>query len=409
MTNSTALQQIRFAPELEMQGLIIERFGLTESAALVPIAEREKYARLQQSARSFSVRLTQAMAPALIELVEQTFETLGLDPHVELLISPTLDINACAYGTIDDTTQQLIEVTAGAVKHLSETQLRFVIGHEVGHNAFLHQAFQDDINMIYRNEGTPELLDSRLRVLRRLQEISADRAGILAVGGDLETATSALLRMETGLGPEFIKLDLSSLKKEVERIANFDIPDMLFSTAHPLLPLRMRALQLFVEGGDNDDILRVSRLMDYEARDLVMVNERNFILAGGLITAHMDGDDELSESEREHLVGLLLPFSDDPEALLSGLETADQASDLLISSGEWLANNIGPERYEIMQKLISVALQDDIATEGEMEFLGNAGSLLQIPFNWIEKQVFEHGERTARRMGAPRAFGLSGW
>ncbi len=407
IATSEILERARFQPEVKMRNRLIERFGLAEAASHIPEDARARSERSLRETRASMTRLTRGMASGLIRLIEETLERLGLEPQVELLINPTEEINASAYGILGDSGKHLISLTAGIVKQLTDEQLRCVLGHEIGHNAYGHTQLGKDISLIYREEDEPELLESQRYVLRRLQEFSADRAGLVAVNNDVTTSAATLLHTHTGLGPEDIHLDLDAFTDEIARLEAFDIPDMLCREIHPLLPLRIRALQIFAANPDDEEgVMELARMMDFEARDEAVVHYRNLLLAGGLLAAHADSDDELADDEREHLVELILPFSDDPEALLDSIGTIDQASDLFAASTTWIRKNAGPERYEFMEKLVSVALCDDKAHEGEVRFLKQAATKLKIPFSWVEKKLAGHSERAAREMGAPRAFGL---
>jgi uncharacterized tellurite resistance protein B-like protein len=216
-----------------------------------------------------------------------------------------------------------------------------------------------------------------------------------------------LLHVHTGLGPKDIHLDLDAFTDEIARLEAFDIPDRLGRESHPLLPLRIRALQIFAANPDDEEgVMELARMMDFEARDEAVVHNRNLLLAGGLLAAHADSDDELADDEREHLVELILPFSDDPEVLLQSVGTIDQAADLFTASATWIRENVGPERYEFMGKLISVVLCDDKVHEGEVQFLKQAAAELEIPFSWVEKKLAGFSERASREKGVPRAFGL---
>ena len=408
IATSEILERARFQPEAEMRNRLVERFGLAEATSHIPEDVRARSERSLREIRASMTRLTRGMASGLIRLVEETLDRLGLEPQVELLIEPTEGINASAYGILGDSGKHLISLTAGIVKQLTDEQLRCVLGHEIGHNAYGHAQFAEDIRLIYRDEdGVPELLGSHMFVLERLQEFSADRAGLVAVNNNVTTSSSMLLHVHTGLGPKDIHLDLDAFTDEIARLEAFDIPDRLGRESHPLLPLRIRALQIFAANPDDEEgVMELARMMDFEARDEAVVHNRNLLLAGGLLAAHADSDDELADDEREHLVELILPFSDDPEELLQSVGTIDQAGDLFTASATWIRENVGPERYEFMDKLISVVLCDDKVHEGEVQFLKQAATELEIPFSWVEKKLAGHSERAAREMGAPRTFGL---
>lgn len=405
--SSPILDSARFAPERELQARIRSRFQIEEAFAQVPTEIREAIDDGLSEVRASHAHVTRRMAPELHRIVEEACDRLELPRQFELLIDSSEQINAGAWGVPEGTTTRVISITAGAVKQLSPVQLRCVVGHELGHVAYGHPRLRMQIRAIYRDTPTPDLLDSLLRIESRLAEISADRAGLLAVDLDLEVAAEAELRVATGLGPEHVRLDLAAYLEEISRLEEFDIPNRLAADSHPLLPIRMRALQLFCEDGDRDeDVLALARLMDYEAPTDRGKAERDLILAGGLVAAHMDGDRELSDAERTHLEELVLPFTDDPEALLGRIETFDEAVELFNKSAAWISENLGPERYDIYKKLLEVVLHDGEVSEGELEFLLEAAQDLAIPPAWVEDQLEEHAEDQARGTAPPRAFGL---
>ena len=413
---SEILDRARLRPEAEEQERLEVRFGLVEAAARVPEEARMRVDRMQRKARALNARVTRAMAPDLFRVAEETFERLGLEPSVELLIEKSTLINAGSYGMIEGSGVHLIELTTGAVKDLTEDELRCVLGHEIGHSAYGHAEFQGDVGLIYRDDDQlPGLLEARLRVLGRLQEFSADRAGALAVGNDIGIAAATALKVSTGLGPEDLRLDLGAYIEEVARLESFDIPNHLGLESHPLMALRIRALQIFAsDPDDHAGVLALARMMDGEVRGESGIHERNLLLAGGLLAAYKsqdpdsEGGDDSLDDEREKLIELILPYSDDPEGLLAGIETPEQAAALFDASAAWIKGNLGPERFELMEDLMSVVLSDGESTEGEIEVLGQAASRLDVPFAWVEKQLAGPAERIARSLGEgpPRRFGL---
>ena len=404
--SSPRLDQARFRPERELQERLRSRFGIDHAYAQIPEDVRAADEDALANMRLSQVRVTERTAPGLHRVVAEACERLGLAPDFELLIDCDESINAYAYRVPANTNKRVVAVTAGAVKQLSSLQLRYVMGHELGHVAYQHPQFQQQVNLIYRDDGVPALLQARQRILGRLEEFSVDRVGLLAVDGDLQVAVEAGLRIATGLGPEHVHLDLPAYLDEIERIEKFDIADELFTQTHPLMPLRVRALQLFASGRDCDEEIRaLARLMDFESGTDEGRATRDLLLSGGLLAGHADGG-ELGDAERAHLEELVLPFTDDPEALLSRVRTDDEAIEMFNKSAEWISEHLGPERYDVFGRLIEVVLHDGAVTEGEWHFLVEAGGALDIPGHWIAKRLAKHDELAARSSAPPKAFGL---
>jgi len=404
--SSDLLTGARLEAEASMQARVIERFGLARAVAAVPEAARLEEQRALHAQRAQFVHVTPRTTPRLYRLAQETLERIGLPTAVELLIDPSEAINAGAFPLALGETAPILAISSGAVRRLDDAQLRCVLAHELGHIAYGHTELRRMVRLVYREVEAPELLTARLRVLARLQELSCDRAGALAVDRDLLVAAETEFLVATGLGSEHVELDLAAYAEEVARIEAFDVPQHLFELSHPLLPIRLRALQLFCEGADETEVLRLVRLMDYEAASPEMRHQRNLLLAGGLLAAHADGDAELDDAERAHLVELVVPFSDDPEGELAALGTFDEARALLENSAAWLQANAGPERFELVAQLVELTLVDGKVGEGEAAFLLEVGERLDVPPAWIRERLRQHQEATSRAPGAPRDFGL---
>ena len=408
-SSPSLLARHRFEPERVMQAQLYERFGLAAAARAVPEQVRREEARILDFRRASYTRLTPRIAPGLMKVLAETMERLELQENVELYVDPSPAVNARAYSGYGGDDTWVVTVTSGAVRLLSDEHLRFLLAHELAHHAFGHGAFAEDLAMIYRASDPPGLLARRVRVLERLQELSADRGAALAVDGDITTAAEALLRVATALGPEDLRLDLDAFLEEIERLQLFDVPDYLGAGTHPLLPLRIRALQLHLKSSDQEEeILALARLMDFEARDEAQTRARDLLLSGGLLAAHADGDRELPDQDRARLVELVMPFTDDPERHLSRLQTRAEAVALYEECAAWIRDNAGPERYEWFDQLAEVVLHDGQVTDGERAFLLHAAERLDIPAKYVEDRLAAHAERAARQPGMPIAFGLRG-
>lgn len=401
------LHAARLDAERQLQESVYADFGLRAALESIPEAALVAHENLQREMRAKRAHVTRSMAPGLFHVLDRVQEALQLEEAIELLVDPDQGINAYAYPRPLDSDLCVLAVTSGAVKQLSPDELACVMGHELGHVAYGHAELVRAISLVYRDDPEPELLRSRLRILNRLQELSADRAGALAVGRDLLVAARTELKVSTGLGPEHIALDLDAYVSEVERLEDFEIPQRLFDSTHPLLPIRMRALQLYCQGQEDDaPVLELIRLMDFEASTPQSRHTRDLLLSGGLLAAHLESEGELSDQQRSHLVDLILPFTDDPEREFSRVDDIDGAAALFERSAAWLRENSGPERYEHLEKLVEITLHDGEVTELERDFLLQAADLLDIPERWVLRRLDEHEEDRARSMSPPRHFGL---
>lgn len=188
--------------------------------------------------------------PEMNKLVEECVETLNIHRPYVIISSAVPGCNACTFGSDEE---PYIALSSLLIKTLSPTQLKFVIGHECGHVAMGHMVCHTAINMttIFAKK-TPIIGDiiekvgtAPLNVWGRRTEISADRAGLICCR-NLEAAQRALIQIELPF-MDVSEIDISEyivnsekyLKKGILRKATE------FEEAHPILPKRIKALEVF--------------------------------------------------------------------------------------------------------------------------------------------------------------------
>ncbi len=141
--------------------------------------------------------VNQASAPGLYALAQSASQRLGPGP-VEIFVVPSAQLNAYTFGL---SLPKVVVVNAGLVRALDPDELRFVIGHELGHVALGHTWLNSLVGGL---AGIPSP-GASLAVLHlaflwwnRACEHSADRAGLLACQRP-DKAISALLKVGLGL------------------------------------------------------------------------------------------------------------------------------------------------------------------------------------------------------------------
>ena len=132
-----------------------------------------------------------------------------------------------------------LTVSAGLLRLFDGAELRFVIGHELGHYLFGHHELPSEAEA-----STPE---SALEAVRRSHyaELSADRAGLCACQ-DPDASIKAIIKLACGLPSEFLGPDFTSYVEQLRDLEkSASVADE--SNTHPLLPLRARNLVLFAQ------------------------------------------------------------------------------------------------------------------------------------------------------------------
>lgn len=383
------MQRVRFQPEQRLMTELYARFGLED---LIAHYEASGGARsLHDVILGTHLRLTPVIAPRLHALLAEVRDAVGFSEPVDLFVSGDTTINASAWPSPGGR-PHAVALTSGAVERMSDDELRYVFGHELGHLAYGHGRLQLVHQVLTDDDGDstmPPLLTRRLESFSRLAELSVDRVGFLACGARLDVAVSVFFKLTTGLGPEHLRFDIAAFLDQLDELQNMPRSELLARFSHPITPVRVRALQLFSEAGGADvdgdaraaldrAVFEVGSLMELQVTDPDEVHARDFLIAAGLLAASVDHG-SASPEQRALLVEMLLPLASDPEATLDAIQDRAVAERLLIDTCAWLRDNAGEERFGLYTAAVHIACADGDVSDAEHAFLLDVATLLGIP------------------------------
>lgn len=417
---NSVLDPIRFGPERDLIGSLFDRFGL--DVVIDHFVESGGVRSMYDAVLASELRLTRMIAPRLMDLLDAAREKLAFDEPLEMFVGQNPQVNAAAMHRMSGDEPHVLSLTSALVERMTDAELSFVLGHELGHLAYRHYRARLADAAFGRSAGgeskAPPLLLRRLESWDRMAEISADRAGFCAVDGNLEVAVSAFFKLQSGLGPEHLRFDIAAILEQLESLQKASRRELFAEFSHPATPIRVRALQLFGEvrsgqrtlGAVDAEVAEIARLMDYAASEPLDVNAREFILAGGLLAAHADGDIEMDDAGWNTLVQLLLPVSADPEAEVARIKNRSEADEILEKSAAWLRDNAGEERFDLLRAIAHVTAADGHLSEAERAFLKHCAELLGVPARTADEIAFEtladHLQTHAGRGMRPPRFAL---
>lgn len=212
-----------------------------------------------------SVRASEQQFPQLYQTLLDGAYVLDLPQVPELFITQSPIVNAMALGT----DKPFIVVTTGLVDLLDAEEVRFAIGHELGHVHSGHAVYRTMlfhmVNLAARLAFIPfawvgfKAVIWGLEEWFRKSELSGDRAGLLA-GQDVEAARRALMKLAGGA-----KLSELSHDAFLEQAREYDaVPDVreslikllqLQGTTHPFAVVRFAELDRWAREGEYRDIL----------------------------------------------------------------------------------------------------------------------------------------------------------
>jgi Zn-dependent protease with chaperone function len=222
----------------------------------------EKPVRLAFQANA--VRCSPTQYERVYRLHLEASRTLDAPAAYPVFVSQTPTVNAGAYGM----EKPFVIVNSGMADLMDDDELRFVLGHEIGHIMSGHVLYTTMMVILIQlaERGFPvvglaarAILFALLEWYRRA-ELSSDRAGSLAVQ-DPEVGMRVMLKLAGGGDgtatnlPEFIQ-------QAEEYRTGGDLADQVFKVLnllgadHPFPVLRVAELREWFQSGEYDRILR---------------------------------------------------------------------------------------------------------------------------------------------------------
>lgn len=196
-----------------------------------------------QSLMRHTVSVDSVTTPALAEVVSECSQKLQPGP-VDVFLAQQKQMNAYTFGVGDP---KVLVLFSPLLKVMSSGELKFIVGHEMGHVALGHtwlNTIVGGLAGIPAPLGISVLLYSAFRWWNRMCEFSADRAGLLACG-DIRYAISSLVKLAA---PE-----IRSQRDFEEALAMIDAQDDVVTNrlaevfqSHPMLIRRINSLREYV-------------------------------------------------------------------------------------------------------------------------------------------------------------------
>lgn len=355
-----------------------------------------------------ALRLTRSMAPDVADTLSTCREQLGHERPVEVYVHANAEFRASAMRC--DGSPDVIALSSRVLEVFSPEELRFVIGHELGHLVLDH--FRIPMPHVAQLEDMAGPLVTRRNALRlfhwaRAAEVSADRAGLVCAG-DAQAAARGFFKLASGLSSSQVTADLEAYAEQVESLASApearqkprDDDDTLdcFST-HPYSPLRVRAVVAFAKSdrfrqlsGYGGGELTLDAVEEIVERDLALMEPgyleekgaeaqalRRLLFCAAVSVAAADG--EVKEPEVKavrRLVG--------HEEMWSGIDVEAAKKELEEKLPAALSQPIA-RRAQLVQHLTIVASADGKVSHDEISEMGRIAVRLGVGPGVVEQTL----------------------
>ena len=201
-------QSFRLNREIELTELLGKTFQLEALVPLIKPLEKDNLNAAVNENMSTNHQVDQALVPRITRLLSQVCSSLKVSDEFRVFITNQPIQGAWIMTAMRSGEKNIITITSEMVMNLSDDELKFVIGHEIGHWLFNINDTRSLLNACYDGEeNVPSFsLHNLLATWKKLAEFSADRVGLVACNS-LESALSALYRVSTGLDPKMMEFN----------------------------------------------------------------------------------------------------------------------------------------------------------------------------------------------------------
>ena len=200
--------------------------------------------------------VTPETAPGLAALAHSCSERLQAD-RTKTFVAPKNVLNAYTFGLSEP---YGVVLYSGLLEVMDADEVRFIIGHELGHVCLGHTWLN---SLIGGMAGIPSpgvaavLMYLAFRSWNRACEYSADRAGLLACGKP-QKAASALIKLVAASSNEDPRQALARIEAEDDLLTN-NIREL--GATHPMIVRRLEALR---EYAASDSYRRLQAKIDQD-------------------------------------------------------------------------------------------------------------------------------------------------
>jgi uncharacterized tellurite resistance protein B-like protein len=267
---------------------------------------------------------------------------------------------------------------------MDDDELRFIIGHEIGHLISRNAEISRLINFVFpEQDKIPVLLYHRINVWHKLAELTADRYGYIA-SPNLEKCMSNFFKLSSGMDPNRINFDFNAYLAENERIIKFFQENRGQNLAsHPINPIRIKALVEFnksklFESTQYVGVIKEDPDLNAAVDELTAIlmtltsseldyQRINFMAAAGLLVSGVD--EKITTQELERIMAMISRVMIFPKELVEQIHSSGKVMEIFNTAAQAIISQNPGERYNLFEFMVGVALSDRQIFQQEVDLL----------------------------------------
>lgn len=405
--NKLDYEALRFEGELDMVRVLEEGYALSNYYDIFD--NEDDVTETMNIMIANTVQLNNVLAPRLYNICKEISDYLKFNEPIRFFLASSPEVNAFSVSGFGFQ-PHIICLTSSLVNMASDDELRFVIGHEVGHLILEHSK----LDIVYRimshrdEEQTNMLLYYNFTRWRKYAEISSDRIGYL-VCPDPKVIGKLFFKFAAGLSEDALNFDIDEYLKQMDKLKELAVGD--FFATHPNNLVRIKSLDLFnqseffADDATQDTPLSKDKLENnvQEYLNTLELHPRKdsdkmiveFLAAVGYYVSYtIDGVPD----HKIYLISeLLAKYTSQPENYLK-IKSEKELKQRVAKACDYFANRHDGLKYVLLEQLIKFAISDGRMEKHEKEILFEIGKKLKIS----EQEVTRNIKRTSEAFLLPK-------
>lgn len=342
------------------------------------------------------MKVDKDLLPDFHALCQGVLKKLDIKEKVDFYITGDSDLNAFSIAAEEEGQPHSVNINSAMFDLMSEDELRFVVGHELGHLINKDTALKRLIYFVFPPETTqaPITLQHKIRLHDQLAELVADRYGFLA-NDNLNACVTAFYKMSSGLDLAKMNVSIEALLADNrKRLDYFTNGKGLSRHDHPVNPIRVQAIHLFATAKEEKEL---EKGMEELISILLKVGNGPldedlsvFIASAGLIVANTD--EQVSEKEIDHIIQSLAALQIFPKRFLESVAKSNVSKLFEMSVANILGHDPGM-RDSLLIYMISLVLSDKEICESEIALVYGFGKGIGFSEKEISQKFAEMIQR----------------
>ncbi len=383
--NTTVRNMNDLSPTLDLEKRLGEQiYTALQGSVVEEVLRKTKTssndAYWRSSMEGHSLKVQKDLLPDFYDLCQSVKKKLNFKEKVDFYITGDSSVNAFSLAAEDEGEPHIVNVNSALFDLMTQDELRFVIGHELGHLINKDSALARLILFVFPpNTAVPVSLQYKIRLHEQLAELVADRYGFIATES-LDVCVTAFFKLASGLDLAKMNVSIDALIADNNRRLDYFLKDKGTSrSSHPVNPIRVQALNLFATAKTENELQKgmtelISILLKVGDSELDEHTAR-FVASAGLIVAQTDG--KIGEDELNQIIEALAEFKIFPRQFLDEIAEGDVVK--TFNESVQAIMNINPGMREgMLEYMIQIVLSDKLISKEEVSLLYQFGNNLGL-------------------------------